>query len=437
MSSKKVEDVHTTLLKKLISDSGLECLREAPISLESSEEEGMVEEQEEQLPKEESPLEEEEESVAEEVVEELPVVFPTPSLRRVIPERIRKIEEADRIHVLPTMFKTDIDPAAIPKINSTAPQKYIDIIASLVGCTKYKSSYAEYWFLDTLANLLRRAQEDGMDRTSQAVLMLWFCEWMKEMQHFDAASRERMLRRWQDNMLATALVISDQEFLPTPQECEVFYMAKDVKDKVKEPLLTIPAAGEKSKISQNSTIIDTRLHPLLMDARDEVEYNNTGYECSLRDLSKIIHYIYDLFSTDYQYNLVRSIFTFGPENVTIDPPYQIQLPKRIYTVLKPGKAKPKSPKPKDKGKPKGKKSEPDTEEYIQLMELIARDMKQQEEQEERDREEWNRKSHILPLGFAATEEFFNMYWPPPPPETPPPVVDVDPKGKKDAKKGKK
>lgn len=101
---------------------------------------------------------------AEEILEELPEIFPTPSLRHILPDRIRKIEEHNRIHVLPDEFKTDIDPAAIPKIAFTAPQKYIDILAEIVGCKKYKSSLAEFWFLDTLANLLRRAQEDELDR---------------------------------------------------------------------------------------------------------------------------------------------------------------------------------------------------------------------------------------------------------------------------------
>lgn len=94
----------------------------------------------------------------------MPEIFPSPSLRHVLPDRIRKIEEHNRIHVLPEEFRTDIDPNAIPKISVTAPKKYIDILAEIVGCTKYKSSLAEYWFLDTLANLLRRAQEDDLSR---------------------------------------------------------------------------------------------------------------------------------------------------------------------------------------------------------------------------------------------------------------------------------
>lgn len=60
-------------------------------------------------------------------------------------------------------------------------------------------------------------------------------------------------------------------------------------------------------------------------------------------------------------------------------------------------------------------------------------MQQQEFEEERSREAWNRRSHILPLAFAATEEIFDKYWPPqiPSPEkTPEPVAPPVKKGKK-------
>lgn len=42
---------------------------------------------------------------AEETAEELPYVFPTPSLRHILPDRIRNIEEQNRIHVLPEEFR--------------------------------------------------------------------------------------------------------------------------------------------------------------------------------------------------------------------------------------------------------------------------------------------------------------------------------------------
>ncbi|KAL0811498.1 hypothetical protein ABMA28_009892 [Loxostege sticticalis] len=416
MTSKTIEDIHVSMLNKLLSDSGLECIRSAPESLVTSSESGELEEQgasevpEEVVPEEEA-IEEEKEPIIEEIPEELPEIFPSPSLRYVLPDRIRKIEEHNKIHVLPEEFRTDIDPNAIPKISVTAPKKYIDILAEIVGCTKYKSSLAEYWFLDTLANLLRRAQEDDLSRPTQAVLILWFCEWMKEIQHFDAADRQRMLRRFQDNMLSAARFIAEEQRLPTPTEAGVYYKAPEELQEGHESKAAVPA-----------------------ESKHLVTFEGAAYECSLRDLTKIIHYIFDLFSTDYQYNLVRSIFTFTPEYVLIDAPFPIQNPKRLYAPLKIKPKKEKSPK-KDAKPGKGKKKEVDTEEYLALLELIARDERQQDEQEEKDREDWNRRSHILPLNFATDDAFFDKYWPPPPPE-PEPEPEPEPKGKGKGK-GKK
>lgn len=107
---------------------------------------------------------EEEVAHPEEIKEEEPEIFPSPSLRRLLPDKVRQIEAENRIHVLPVQFKTAIDPQAIPKILSTPQQRYIEILGDLVGCTMYRTSLAEYWFLDTLANLLRRAQHDGLNR---------------------------------------------------------------------------------------------------------------------------------------------------------------------------------------------------------------------------------------------------------------------------------
>ncbi|XP_053619892.1 uncharacterized protein LOC128680638 isoform X1 [Plodia interpunctella] len=406
MTSHKIEDLHTALLDKLLSESGLECQRSL---VESEISEIVPEETEEQVAAEEKAEglaealgEEEAATTVEEIEEQKPLIFPTPSLRRVLPDRIRQIEESNRIHVLPKVFNTNIDPQAIPKIAYTAPQKYIDILAEIVGCRKYKSSLGEFWFLDTLANLLRRAQNEEFDRPTQAVLILWFCEWMKEMQHFDAADRQRMLRRFKDNMLSAARFIAVANHLPTPDEAGVYYMSEE----------------ERVKSAVSSVV---------NESKHFVTFEGAAYECSLRDLTKIIHYIFDLFSTDYQYNLVRSVFTFTPEYFLIDSPYQIQRPKRIYAPLKikPKKDKPKK-EPKDK---KGKKKEPDTEEYIALMELKARDEKEQEEMELKDMEDYNLRSHILPLGFAATDELFDKYWPPPTPEPEPEPVVVVKKGK--------
>ncbi|CAG9794705.1 unnamed protein product [Diatraea saccharalis] len=337
MSSKTVEDAHVSQLAELLSASG------------TLEEQTVISE--------EHVLEEQVPHIVEEIQEELPEIFPTPSLRRVLPDRIRKIEEQNRIHVLPEEFKTDIDPNAIPKIAKTAPQRYIDILADIVGST-------------------------------QAVLILWFCEWMKEMQHFDAADRQRMLRRFQ--------------YIPSPAQAGVHYKATE----------ETPGLNPKSTAFSAAT----------SESKHLVTFKGAAYECCLRDLTKIIHYIFDLlvFSTDYQYNLVRSVFTFPPEYVLIDAPYQIQNPKRLYMPLKIKPKKEKSPK-KDPKATKGKKKE-----------LMQKDERKQEERELHDMEDWNRRSHILPLSAATTDEMFDKYWPPPPPE-PEPEPEPEPKGKKGKK----
>ncbi|CAH2210187.1 jg27482, partial [Pararge aegeria aegeria] len=130
------------------------------------------------------------------------------------------------------------------------------------------------------------------------------------------------------------------------------------------------------------------------------------------------------FTTDYQFNIVRAVFTFTPEYNLIDAPYQIQNPKRLFAPLK---LKPRK-EPKKEKPSKGKKKEIETEEYLALMELRARDEKDQNEREDRDQDAWHRRNHILPLNFATDDEFFNKFWPPPPPETEP-VPEPDPKGK--------
>ncbi|KAJ8709803.1 hypothetical protein PYW08_009807 [Mythimna loreyi] len=425
MTSHRVENVHLELLRKLLSDSGLECFRSPQESTETSssslfaDELGPAEEESVSAP--ELPEEQLSPSVTEEESQEaLPEIFPTPSLRLLLSDRVRVIEKQNRIHVLPEDFKTQIDPQAIPKILSTPQQKYIDILADLVGCTRYKSSLAEFWFLDTLANLLRRAQEDDLDRPTQAILILWFCEWMKEMQHFDAADRQRMIRRFQDNMLAAARYIVETEKLPTPEEAGVMY-------KPLEPHEVRPRGVELNSAA--------RVQPQRSESKSKVHFGGS-FECCIRDLAKIIHYIFDLFSTDYQYNLVRSVFTFSPEYALIEGPYQLQNPKSIYIPLKfkAKKAEKKDKSPKNvKEVKRGKKKEADNEEYLAFLEKKAAAERILDEQEEIEMEKWNRKSHILPLTFAADEEFFNKYWPPPPP---PPVV-VTPTDSPGKGKGKK
>ncbi|XP_035441531.2 uncharacterized protein LOC118270201 [Spodoptera frugiperda] len=415
MTSRRVEDTHQQILNKLLSESGLECFRtlvqspESYTSSEAAEEGGRVEEIS-PIPIESPPEEQPKMVVEEEVPEVEPEIFPSASLRFPLPDKVRALEKQNRIFVLPEDLKTSIDPQAIPKINTTPQQKCIDMLGELLGCKRYKNCLAEYWFLDTLANLLRRAQEEEMDRPTQAILMIWFCQWMKEMQYFDAADRQRMMRRFQENMLAAAKFVAQTDHIPTPFHAGIVY--KSPEDEIKETHA-----------------------PTKLDSKHLVHFAGTNFECCMRDLVKIIHYIFDLFSTDYQYNLVRSVFTFTPDYVQIDGPYQIQVPKRLYSPVKAKAKKPeKSPK-KDAKVVKGKKKE-DTEEYLALMELKARDEKLLEEQEEHDREMWLLRSSILPLSFAGTEEFFDGYWPapPPPPEPDPAIETPKSKGKGKGKK---
>ncbi|XP_063629748.1 uncharacterized protein LOC134801139 [Cydia splendana] len=417
MSSKHVEDNHKEWLDKILSQSGLVCTRSSSHSaLVSAEtlvhEEQAYPEEEEESSKEATSIEESPKDVVEESIEEESATFPSPSLRRLLPDKIRKIEEHNRIHVLPKEFKTNIDPALIPKI---VPQvKYIDIIASLVGCTEYKSSLAEFWFLDTLANLLRRAQEDLLPRTTQAVLMLWFCEWMKEIQNFDAANRKRMLRRFKDNMLSAARFIAEVPRLPTPSEAGVYYKALEV-DKER---------NSKDTRAKKALDVEEDMHV--------VTFEECAYECAMRDLVTIMHYIFDLFSTDYQFDLVRSIFTFTPEYNLIDVPHHLNTPKRLFVPLKPKKEKP-AKKEKEAKKDKGKKKEGvvETQEYLAFMELKAQIEREAEDQETKDAESWNKRNSILPLTFAGTDELFDKYWAPPPPEPEPEPETIKPeKGKK-------
>ncbi|KAJ2941574.1 hypothetical protein O0L34_g14627 [Tuta absoluta] len=429
MSSRKAEDVHIELLNKLLSDSGYVCARSPHLSEESEEEVGEEveeEEEEEYVPEEHFEVEHYPEVQEEEVAEEISEVFPSPSLRRLIPERTRRVEAFNRIKVLPEPFNTDINPLDIPKINYTAPKEYIYILAEMTGCKDYKKNYAEYWFLDTLANLLRRAQEDDLDKPTQAVLLLWFCEWIKEMQHFDAATRERMLRRWKEDMMAAAKVLAEDKILPNPKQAGVFY-------KIGPEIQNAPSSSKLSSSPTKSNVAKGAT----TDVRT-VQYKDFVFECALNDLTKIIHYIYDLFGTDFQYELVRSIFTFGPDYHHIQGPFQIELPKQLYSVKKEPKIPKAKTSPSKKGvSPKGRKKEPEAEEYLKLAQLIDLSRQQEWEEEVRDREEWNRRNSILPLNFSVTPEFFEQYWPTPVEEPPPPPPAPTPAAASKKKQKKK
>ncbi|CAH2059152.1 unnamed protein product, partial [Iphiclides podalirius] len=168
MTSYRTENLHIAELNQLLLDSGLTCERSTLESEESSEEseetEKKVQITEVESDVTETLAEERTAFLAEEIEEESPKVFPTSSLRRVLPDKIRSIEKQNRIHVLPDEFNRDVDPLKVPKIANTPAQVYISELAELTGCKDYKSSLAEYWFLDTLANLLSRAQKDRLDK---------------------------------------------------------------------------------------------------------------------------------------------------------------------------------------------------------------------------------------------------------------------------------
>ncbi|CAG4967209.1 unnamed protein product [Parnassius apollo] len=168
MASNRIENAHIEELNKLLLNSGVTCVRstleseESSLLTEETEKDVQIKEEEEVLV--EVEIEEETTHITEETEEEMPEIFPTPSLRKVLPAKIRDIKRQNQIHVLPEEFKKNIDAQRIPKIASTPAQKYIDELAELTGCSCYKISLSEFWFLDTLANLLRRAQEDQMDK---------------------------------------------------------------------------------------------------------------------------------------------------------------------------------------------------------------------------------------------------------------------------------
>ncbi|XP_013165588.1 PREDICTED: uncharacterized protein LOC106116346 [Papilio xuthus] len=404
MTSHRIEVCHSADLKKLLLEAGVVCARTVAQSEESSlsSEETVkdVPGHEIEAEHEEIVVHEESTYPTEEITEEQPEIFPTPSLRKMLPDKIRMIEKHNRIHVLPEVFKTDIDPMKIPRILNTHPQKYINDLAEITGCKNYMNSLAEFWFLDTLANLLRRAQEDGFEKPSQVVLIQWFCEWMKEIQHFDAATRQRMLKRFKDTMLLAAGYLAQYDELPVPADVGVSYKPEET-------------AGAS-------------LPPTATASKQLVTFEN--FQCCLTDLTKIIHYIFDLFSSDFQYDLIRSVFTFTPEYRIIDAPHTLQQPKRFFTTYKP-KPKEKAPKKeKEQKTAKGKKKEVESEQFLHLIQLQNEIEREKEEELEKEREDWHRRSHLLPLAFAVTDEFFDKYWPPPTPE----IVSIpepEPKGK--------
>jgi hypothetical protein len=74
---------------------------------------------------------------------------------------------------------------------------------------------------------------------------------------------------FQDNMLSAARFIGEEERLPTPADVGVFYKAQEE-----------PAEGQDP--------------PVPSDSKPLVKFEGAAYECSLKDLTLIIHYIFDL-----------------------------------------------------------------------------------------------------------------------------------------------
>lgn len=75
---------------------------------------------------------------------------------------------------------------------------------------------------------------------------------------------------FQDNMLAAAKILATEDRLPAPSEAGVYYKAVDEPD---DP--------EHTKSSTHTI-------------KHLVNFEGAVYECCLRDLIKIIHYIFDL-----------------------------------------------------------------------------------------------------------------------------------------------
>lgn len=71
-------------------------------------------------------------------------------------------------------------------------------------------------------------------------------------------------------MLAAAKFISDTEQLPTPAEAGVFYKAEE--EKTDTRTVTYAPVSDKHLVT----------------------FEGTGYGCSMVDLTRIIHYIFDL-----------------------------------------------------------------------------------------------------------------------------------------------
>ncbi|KAL0803438.1 hypothetical protein ABMA28_017167, partial [Loxostege sticticalis] len=71
-------------------------------------------------------------------------------------------------------------------------------------------------------------------------------------------------------MLSAARFIAEEQRLPTPTEAGVYYKAPEELQEGHESKAAVPA-----------------------ESKHLVTFEGAAYECSLRDLTKIIHYIFD------------------------------------------------------------------------------------------------------------------------------------------------
>lgn len=83
-------------------------------------------------------------------------------------------------------------------------------------------------------------------------------------------------------MLAAARFVGEESRLPTPLEAGVYHKALD-----------------EETIQNRKSVL--KAHHFSMDSKMAVSFEGaTSYECLLKDLMKILHYIFDLLVNDLQ-----------------------------------------------------------------------------------------------------------------------------------------
>lgn len=66
------------------------------------------------------------------------------------------------VHLLPEIFQELEDEGVIPDVLETGVKETIEMLAEMLGCTKYETSFFEFWFLDMVADGLIKAQKQKM-----------------------------------------------------------------------------------------------------------------------------------------------------------------------------------------------------------------------------------------------------------------------------------